>query len=48
MVDGLEEIVWWVLGYGPGATVLEPPEFIERVRELLTATAKKYENPKVD
>ena len=27
-VDGLDEIVWWVLGYGPGATVLEPPELI--------------------
>lgn len=41
-VDGLEEIVWWVLGYGPGATVLEPAELAERVRDLARATAKKY------
>jgi predicted DNA-binding transcriptional regulator YafY len=41
-VDGLEEIVWWVLGYGPGATELEPPELIERVRELARATANRY------
>jgi len=25
-VDGLEDIVWWVLGYGPKATALGPPE----------------------
>jgi predicted DNA-binding transcriptional regulator YafY len=42
-VDGLEEIVWWVLGYGPGATVLEPAELIERVRGLVRATAERYE-----
>jgi len=41
-VDGLDEIVWWVLGYGPGATVLEPPELIEKVRELAQATAGQY------
>jgi predicted DNA-binding transcriptional regulator YafY len=41
-VDGLDEIVWWVLGYGPGATVIEPPELIERVRELAHATAERY------
>ena len=44
-VDGLEEIVWWVLGYGPGAMVLEPPELIERVRGLVRATAERYETP---
>jgi proteasome accessory factor B len=42
-IDGLDEIVWWVLGYGPGATVLEPPELIDRVRELAQATASLYE-----
>jgi predicted DNA-binding transcriptional regulator YafY len=25
-VDGLKEIVWWILGYGDRAEVLEPPE----------------------
>ncbi|MBV8782280.1 MAG: WYL domain-containing protein [Phycisphaerae bacterium] len=42
-VDGLDEICWWVLGYGPGATVLEPPELIERVRELALATVGRYQ-----
>lgn len=41
-VDGLDEIEWWVLGYGPGATVLEPAELAERVRELARATADRY------
>lgn len=41
-VDGLEEIVWWVLGYGPGATVLEPAELVERVKELARATVERY------
>ncbi|MGE5611019.1 MAG: helix-turn-helix transcriptional regulator [Bacillota bacterium] len=42
VVDGLDEIVWWVLGYGPGAMVLEPPELIDRVRDLARATAERY------
>lgn len=33
-VDGLDEIVWWVLGYGPEATVLEPPELRRRVADM--------------
>ena len=33
------------LGYGPGATVLEPPELIQRVRELARATAGRYARP---
>jgi predicted DNA-binding transcriptional regulator YafY len=44
-VDGLEEICWWVLSYGPGATVLEPPELIQRVRDLARATAERYAQP---
>jgi predicted DNA-binding transcriptional regulator YafY len=44
-VDGLEEICWWVLGYGPGAKVLEPPELIVRVRDLAQATAERYARP---
>jgi predicted DNA-binding transcriptional regulator YafY len=42
-VDGLEEIVWWVLGYGPHAVVLEPPELRERVIELTAATQLCYQ-----
>jgi len=46
-VDGLDEIVWWVLGYGPNAQVLEPPELREKITELLTQAAAVYKkNPK--
>ncbi len=41
-IDGLDEIVWWVLSYGPAATVLQPPELAERVRDLVKATAERY------
>lgn len=38
-VDGIEEISWWVLGYGDQAMVLDPPELrtlvIERARRML-------------
>jgi proteasome accessory factor B len=44
-VAGLEEIVWWVLGYGPAAKVLEPPELAARVRDLAHATARRYAGP---
>ncbi len=30
-VDGIDEISWWVLGYGDQAQVLEPPELREKV-----------------
>ncbi|HVT89156.1 MAG TPA: WYL domain-containing protein [Tepidisphaeraceae bacterium] len=45
-VDGLDEIVWWVLGYGPGATVLEPPELIQRVKQLAREKVKRYTKKK--
>ena len=41
-VDGLDEILWWVLGYGPGATVEEPPELRQRVAALAAETAARY------
>jgi len=43
-VDGLDEIVWWILGYGPHAAVIEPRELADRVRDLAAATAHQYEN----
>jgi proteasome accessory factor B len=43
-VEGLDEIVWWVLGYGPYARVIEPRELIERVDELVQAMTLKYSN----
>jgi predicted DNA-binding transcriptional regulator YafY len=41
-VDGLDEIVWWVLSSGPAAKVLEPRELIDRVRELARQICKQY------
>lgn len=32
-VDGIDEIAWWILGYGDQAQVLEPPELRERILE---------------
>ncbi|MBU6413394.1 MAG: YafY family transcriptional regulator [Planctomycetes bacterium] len=42
-VDGLDEIVWWVLGMGPGCRVVKPAVLAERVKELALATAAQYE-----
>ena len=41
-VDGLDEIVWWVLGYGPHARVEAPAELAERVAELARGTVERY------
>ena len=44
-VDGLDEILWWVLGYGPGVVVEEPAELRERVAALAAETAARYAEP---
>jgi predicted DNA-binding transcriptional regulator YafY len=47
-VDGLDEILWWVLGYGPRAQVLAPADLIERVRDAAKQMCGLYgrlENP---
>lgn len=36
-VDGLEEIVWWILGWSGRAKVIEPPELRQLVVEKLQA-----------
>lgn len=41
-VDGLDEIVWWILGYGPHAIVREPAELADRVAALTRAAAEHY------
>ena len=41
-IDGLDEIVWWVLSMGPHAVVREPAELRERVAELARETAERY------
>jgi len=41
-VDGLDEIVWWVLGYGPHARVLEPAELVKRIVHMAARMQKVY------
>jgi predicted DNA-binding transcriptional regulator YafY len=41
-VDGLEEILWWILSYGPHCRVLEPSELMQRVRKLQKSAAEQY------
>jgi predicted DNA-binding transcriptional regulator YafY len=41
-VDGLDEIIWWILSYGPHCRVIEPPELVERIRQLQKSAAEQY------
>ncbi len=41
-VSGLEEIKYWVLQWGPGATVVKPRELAEEVQALLESTLCNY------
>ena len=41
-VDGLEEIVWWVLSMGPHCTVKKPKELIGKMKTLTAGMAAKY------
>jgi predicted DNA-binding transcriptional regulator YafY len=42
-VSGLNEISWWVLGYGDQAEVLEPPQFRRLVAERAARMARSYQ-----
>ncbi len=42
-VDGLDEIVWWVMSMGPHCRVLKPKALANRVRDMALATAQGYE-----
>lgn len=51
-VSGLEEISWWILGYGPHVEAIEPPELrrliasrIEAMRATYAGTASTAESP---
>jgi predicted DNA-binding transcriptional regulator YafY len=33
-VDGLDEIAWWVLSYGPEVEVLKPPDLRRRIAKM--------------
>ncbi|MFN3158486.1 MAG: helix-turn-helix transcriptional regulator [Rubinisphaera brasiliensis] len=41
-VDGLSEIVWWVLGYGDQAKVIEPPELQAKVLSHAEEMVRQY------
>jgi predicted DNA-binding transcriptional regulator YafY len=41
-VDGLEEIIWWILSYGPHCRVIEPVELVDRVRQLQKSASDQY------
>jgi len=45
-MDGLEEIVWWILSYGPHCRVIEPPELRQRVADLHAQAAAIYGSAK--
>lgn len=42
VVTGLNDLKRWVLGYGKGAVVLEPPELVQLVREEVEAMSCHY------
>lgn len=41
-IDGLDEISWWVLGYGDQAVVLDPPELRAIIRDRIAGMARSY------
>jgi len=42
-VDGIDEIAWWVLGYGPYAEVLKPAALRQKVAAMARETAARYD-----
>ncbi|HEY9633760.1 MAG TPA: YafY family protein [Coleofasciculaceae cyanobacterium] len=42
LVGGLHELKRWVLGYGKGAVVKEPPELVKMVRQEVEGMSKQY------
>jgi len=42
-VDGLDEIVWWVMSMGPNCRVLKPKVLANRVAELAADVVGRYE-----
>ena len=46
-VEGLDEIVWWVLSMGPHCKVIEPKALVERVRTLAENVVELYQGENV-
>jgi proteasome accessory factor B len=45
-VSGLDEIVWWILSFGPSCKVIKPKALADRVRDLAQSTANLYTSPR--
>lgn len=45
-VGSLKEILWWVLGYGDQAEVLEPPELRRQITQKIESMRNTYRPPK--
>jgi proteasome accessory factor B len=43
-VDGLEEISWWILGYGDRAVVIQPPELRDLIRTHAENLVRIYDS----
>jgi predicted DNA-binding transcriptional regulator YafY len=41
-VDGLDEISWWIMGYGAEASVIEPPELKQKMTEHAKRMFQQY------
>ena len=41
-VDGVDEIIWWILSYGPHCRVIKPPKLVKRIRKLQKSAAEQY------
>lgn len=47
-VDGLDEIIWWILGMGPHCKVLKPDVLADRVLALADGIAARYRDSEGD
>jgi predicted DNA-binding transcriptional regulator YafY len=43
-VSGLEEVRYWVLGFGPKAKVLKPRQLADEIRQLCQSTLAQYQD----
>ena len=46
VVDGINEISWWILGYGDKAQVLRPSSLVQIVKKHIDRMAEAYSNGK--
>jgi len=47
IVRGMNDVKRWVLGYGKGAKVLEPPELVAMVRSEIEGMSQQYETRRI-